>query len=498
MCTLLQMNAIDKYYHGVKALDGVSFEVEKGEVHALLGANGAGKSTLMKILSGELDFDGGTVVFDGHTVEAGLKRKQSDFGISMVHQEISVVPVLTVAQYMFLGREKSRCAFVDDRTMEKDAEAYLEKTGAKIAPSKLIGELTVSQRQLVEIAKALTYNIKLLIMDEPTTALGETETEALFDVIRELKTRGVSVIYISHRLEEIGKIADRITVLKDGKLVRTMNAGDADKNELIRLLAGRDIVSVRKATDEKLKDAPVVLEVKGLGTDSFLSDISFTLRQGEVLGLAGLMGSGRTLTSKVICGIVPKSTGEVFINGKKADIRSPKEAAEYGICYLSEDRNTDGMIQSRSIIANSVISSLDRYQTGLVLDDEKMLRDAVEYNKKMKTKYPDPHAPINSLSGGNAQKVIIAKWLIRDLPIMIFDEPTKGIDVGAKDEIYGIIKDIVKAGHSVILISSETDELLQNCDRILVMCEGRISGETDIADATPEKIVRFAMGGKHE
>lgn len=496
MDTLLQMNGIDKYYSGVKALDGVCFEVRKGEVHALLGANGAGKSTLMKILVGELDFDSGTIFFDGNTLDCGSKWKQSNFGISLVHQEISVVPVLTVAQYMFLGRENHKLGFVNDSVIEKETAKYLKKIGADISPSEMMGSLSISQQQLVEIAKALTHNIKLLIMDEPTTALGDKETEALFDVIRELKASGVSVIYISHRLEEIGRIADRITILKDGKFVKTTDGKFTDKNELIRLLAGRDIVSVRKETNEKLKNAPVVLEIRHLETAGIVSDISFSLRQGEVLGFAGLMGSGRTLTSKTICGIVPKLSGEVLINGKPVDITSPKKAAEYGICYLSEDRNADGMIQSRSIIANSVISSLDRYKSGLVLDDSRMLGDAVEYNRKMKTKYSDPHAPINSLSGGNCQKVIIAKWLIRNLPIMIFDEPTKGIDIGAKDEIYQIIKDIASKGNSVILISSETDELMQNCDRIIVMCEGRISGEMDISDATPEKIVKYAMGGR--
>ena len=490
---LLQMNNIDKYYSGVKALDSVCFEVQKGEVHALLGANGAGKSTLMKILVGELSFDSGTVIFDGKTLDSGSKWKQSDFGISFVHQEISVVPVLTVAQYMFLGREKNKCGLINDRAIENEAVKYLKKIGANILPSEMMGSLTVSQQQLVEIAKALTYDIKLLIMDEPTTALGEKETEILFDIIRELKENGVSIIYISHRLEEIGQIADRITILKDGRYVKTLDGRSTEKNELIRLLAGRDIVSAKKETNKKLKDAPVILEVRNLETSSILSDINFTLRKGEVLGFAGLMGSGRTLTAKTICGIVPKTNGEILVNGKKVNITSPEKAAECGICYLSEDRNTDGMIQSRSIIANSVISSLDNYEKGLILDDNKMLNDAVEYNRKMKTKYSDPHDPINSLSGGNCQKVIIAKWLIRNLPIMIFDEPTKGIDIGAKDEIYQIIKDIVNKGISVILISSEISELMQNCDRIIVMCEGRISGEMDIADATPEKILKYAM-----
>ena len=496
MENLLRMCAIEKYYGSVKAVDGASLEVRRGEVHALLGANGAGKSTMMKVLFGELPYDGGTIFFDGQELKAGTEWKASELGISMVHQEISVVPVLTAAQYMFLGREKKKGVFIDERALEEDAARYLEKTGQKILPSELMGDLPVAKQQLVEIAKALTFHTKLLVMDEPTTALGEKETAALFEIIRSLKNQGISVIYISHRLEEIGQIADRVTILKDGRTVTTLESRTTTEAELIRLLAGHEIVSAKKETNAELKNAPVVLEVRDLGTKTLLSGVSFSLRKGEVLGLAGLMGSGRTETAKAICGIDGKSTGEILINGRPVTIHSPKDAADCGICYLSEDRNLEGMIPNRSIIANSVISSLDRYEKGLALDDQRMYDDAVGLNRRLKTKYSDPHGPLSSLSGGNRQKVIIARWLLRDLPVLIFDEPTKGIDVGARDEIYQIIQDIAKNGHSVILISSETEELMRNCDRIIVMCEGRISGEMDIADADSERIIEYAMGGK--
>ncbi len=344
----------------------------------------------------------------------------------------------------------------------------------------------MAQQQLAEIARALSHPLKLLIMDEPTTALGDRETERIFTVIHGLKARGVSVIFISHRLEELFRISDRITVMRDGNTITTLNTADTDQNELIALLAGRDLKTRRKAAGAMAADAPVVLQVENLSTAPLLRSVSFSLRRGEVLGLAGLMGSGRSETVRAICGIDPKTSGTIRVNGKTADIRTPKQAVEQGICYLSEDRKGEGIIPGQSIVSNSVLSSLDKYQHGPVLNDRRMLEDAVKVNERLHTKYSDPHAPVSSLSGGNAQKVIIARWLIRDCPIFIFDEPTKGIDIGAKDEIYQIIADIVKAGHSVILISSETDELLRNCDRLIVLCEGRVSGELPIENATPE------------
>lgn len=498
MASLLQMRDIEKYYGDVKALDGAFLEVERGEVHALLGANGAGKSTLMKVLLGELPYSGGTILFNGRELKPGSRWKASEIGIGMVHQEISTVSVMTVAQYVFLGREKKKGPFIDDRAMENDAARLLQKIGAEVSPTDVMGDLPVAKQQLVEIARALAVPVSLLVMDEPTTAFGEKETELLYAIIASLKEKGVSVIYISHRLEEIRRVADRVTVMRDGKTVQTLNGKTVERAELIRLLAGHDVAAGKKEPTPGLEDAPTVLEVKDLSTSTLLSGVSFCLRRGEILGLAGLMGSGRTETAKAICGIDPICAGEIRINGKRVRIRSPKDAANCGICYLSEDRNTEGMIQNRSIIANSVISTLDRYEKGLSLDDRRMEQDAVSYNEKMRTKYADPHAPISSLSGGNCQKVIIARWLIRDLPILIFDEPTKGIDVGARDEIYRIIRNIAENGHSVIMISSETEELLQNCDRIVVMRDGTVSGELGIAEATPEKIMSYAMGELHE
>lgn len=496
MNPLLSMRNMEKSYGSVKALDGVRFEVAEGEVHALIGANGAGKSTLMKVLCGELDYEGGDIVFAGEKIQPRKVRDMREQGVVMIRQELCTVPVLTVAQYLFLGREPTKGPIVDDRRMEELAAKLLEPVGAVFSPHALMGELSMAEQQLVEIAKAISYEVRLLILDEPTTALGEYEVERVISVIRSLKQRGVSVIYISHRLEELFEISDKITVMRDGQYIATLDTATTQKSELIRLLAGRDLKSGKKTASSVAKDAPVVLQVEGLATEHLLRDVRFSLRKGEVLGLAGLMGSGRSETVRALCGIDPKSDGTITVFGKKADIRSPKQAADVGICYLPEDRNGEGLIPGRSIIGNSVLSSLDAYQNRLTLDDQRMLDDAVAYNALVKTKYADPHAPVSSLSGGNAQKVVIARWLIRDCPILIFDEPTKGIDVGAKDEIYQIIADLVSAGRSVILISSETDELLANCDRILVMWEGRISKELAIEDATLETIMHYAHGGR--
>lgn len=490
------MRNMEKSYGGVKALDGVHFEVAEGEVHALIGANGAGKSTLMKVLCGELDYEGGSIIFAGETIHPRKIRDMRTKGVVMIRQELCTVAVLTVAQYLFVGREPTRGLIIDDNLMEEQAAKLLEPVGATFSPSALMGELSMAEQQLVEIAKALSYEVRLLILDEPTTALGEHEVERVFSVIRSLKAQGVSVIYISHRLEELFEISDRITVMRDGQYIATLDTATTQKNELIRLLAGRDLKTERKTASSVAKDAPVVLQVENLCTASMLHNVSFSLRKGEVLGLAGLMGSGRSETVRAICGIDPKTDGTISVFGKEVDIRSPKQAADVGICYLPEDRNGEGLIPERSIIGNSVLSSLDTYQDGLSLSDQRMLEDTIAYNAQVKTKYSDPHAPVSSLSGGNAQKVVIARWLIRDCPILIFDEPTKGIDVGAKDEIYQIIAELVRGGRSVILISSETDELLSNCDRLLVMWEGRVSKELPIGEATQETIMHYAHGGQ--
>jgi len=498
MSSILSMKNMVKTYDVVRALDDVHLEVEKGEVHALIGANGAGKSTLMKILCGELDYDEGEITFDGKVVYPGNGTNMLDEGITMIHQELCTVKDLTISQYLFLGREPKKGLFIDDARMEKEAVSYLAQIGAEFSPSQLMGELSIAQQQLVEICKALSYHVKLLIFDEPTTALGDRETKKVFEIIRRLKGQGVSIIYISHRLDELFEISDRITVMRDGKYIQTLHTSTTEKEELIRLLAGRDIKMGKKVKSSVEKDAPTVLEVKDLSTEALLSHVSFSLKKGEILGLAGLMGCGRTETAKAICGIDPKTAGQIFLNGKEVEIQSPKDAASLGICYLSEDRNEEGLIPERSIIGNTVISSLNQYCKFLSLNDQKMLEDAVAFNKRVKTKYRDPHSPISSLSGGNVQKVIIARWLLKDCQILIFDEPTKGIDVGAKDEIYNIIAEIAQNGHSVIIISSETDELLNNCDRLVILSEGKVTGELRIEEATQEKIMYYATGENHE
>jgi len=490
---LLSMQNITKCFDTVKALDRVQLEVASGEVHALIGANGAGKSTLMRILCGELDYEEGEVSLEGKEVfprECSMR----DAGVVMIRQELCVIPELTVAQYLFVGREPVKGLSIDDRRMVAEARELLKNVDAEFSPEERLGDLSVAEQQLVEICKALSFQVRLLVLDEPTTALGNQEIEKVFEIIRKLKQKGVSIIYISHRLEELFTISDRITVMRDGKYITTLDTASTQKVELIRLLAGRELKTTKKTASNVPPDAETVLEVRHLSTEALLRDVSFSLRKGEILGLAGLMGAGRSETARAICGIDPKTEGMILVNGKEVSIRSPKEAARNGICYLSEDRNAEGLVPNRSIIANTVLSSLDQYQRGLALNDEKMLQDAIDYNARLKTKYSDPHATITTLSGGNVQKVIIARWLKRDCPIFIFDEPTKGIDVGAKDEIYQIIADLVKNGHSVILISSEEDELFNNCDRILVMSEGKITGELDISEVTREKIMTYAMG----
>ena len=493
MNTLLSMTDIEKSFDTVKALDHVKLEVSKGEVHALIGANGAGKSTLMKVLCGDLEYDGGDIWFDGEALHPRNLSDTRKKGIVMIRQELCTIPSLTAAQYLFVGREPVHGLVIDDKRIREEAERLLEPVGTTFSPDTLMCDLSMAEQQLVEIARAVSYQVKLLILDEPTTALGERETQKIFDIIRALKEKGVSVIYISHRLDELFEISDRITVMRDGQYVTTLNTRKTEKSELVRLLAGHEQTTARKTQSNVADDAPIVLEVEHLASSPLVKDVSFSLRQGEILGLAGLMGSGRSETVRAICGIDPKTGGRVFLNGKEVDIRSPKQAADQGICYLSENRNEEGLIPGRSIIGNTVISSLDNYQDGLALNDKRMLNDTVEYNARLKTKYSDPHESITSLSGGNAQKVIIARWLMRDCPIFIFDEPTKGIDVGAKDEIYQIIADIVADGHSVILISSETDELLANCDRLIVLSEGRVTKELPIQEATQETIMHYAM-----
>ena len=473
-------------------------EVLPGEIHALIGANGAGKSTLMNTLYGILRPDSGEILFEGRKVQFHSIPGAQRAGIFMVHQELNVVNDLTVAQNIFLGREPMRRFSVDDEKMVREAGELLSGMGIDIDPAERMGDLSPAKQQLVQIAGLMSRKLKLLILDEPTTALGEEDVERLFAMMRLFKEKGISMIFISHRLDELFSVSDRITVMRDGSFVSCHPSREMTKEQLIFDMTGKVVNDREREAGRIDPEAPVVLEVSGLCTKPLLKDIGFSLKKGEILGLAGLMGSGRTETARAICGIDRISAGTIKINGERVRIRSPKDAASYGIGYLSEDRNTEGVIPGKNLIFNTAISSLDRYRKGFAADDEKLTEDAVRFNEMTGTVAPEYSSRIESLSGGNKQKVLIARALMQNLQIIIFDEPTKGIDVGAKDEIYEVIESLAEEGHSVIVISSETEEIRSLCDRTIVLYEGTVAGEIPAGQMTPERIMYYAAGMKDE
>ena len=495
---LLEMKNITKAFGGTKALKDGMLEVFPGEIHALIGANGAGKSTLMNILYGILRPDGGEILFEGRKVRFHSILEAQRAGIFMVHQELNVVNDLTVAQNIFLGREPMLHFSVDDERMVREASELLSDMGIDIDPTERMGDLSPAKQQLIQIAGLMSRKLKLLILDEPTTALGEEDVERLFAMMRLLKEKGISMIFISHRLDELFAVSDRITVMRDGSFVSCHPAKEMTKEQLIFDMTGKIVNDREREAGRIDPEAPVVLEVRGLCTKPLLRDISFSLKKGEILGLAGLMGSGRTETARAICGIDRAAAGTIKINGECVRIRSPKDAASFGIGYLSEDRNTEGVIPGKNLIFNTAISSLDRYRKGFASDDEKLTEDAVRFNEMAGTVAPEYSSRIESLSGGNKQKVLIARALMQNLQILIFDEPTKGIDVGAKDEIYQVIESLAEEGHSVIVISSETEEIRSLCDRAIVLYEGTVAGEIPAGQMTPERIMYYAAGLKDE
>ncbi len=490
--TILRMQGIQKYFSGVHALNGVNFELRAGEVHALMGENGAGKSTLIKVLCGIHKRDGGTVELFGEEVNFDNIAQSQAAGISVIHQELNMMNHLTVAQNMFIGREFISGGLIDDKAMEREAQALFDKMGVKIDPAVKLGDLTVGKQQMVEIAKAVSRDCKLLVLDEPTAALTLPEVEELFKIMLELKAKGIGMIYISHRMDEINRISDRVTVMRDGEYVGTVNTAEVTKDDIVKMMVGRVIMGEQKETSNVAPDAPVVLEVKNLNAGKEVKNISFTLRKGEILGFAGLMGAGRTEVVRALYGADKKQTGEIFINGKKVNIRTPEQATKYGICYLSEDRKRFGLMLDKSVTQNSAIASIDDYISFGLINDSKMREVSAEANAKLRTKTPSMEQLLKNLSGGNQQKVIIARWLMKNSDIFIFDEPTRGIDVGAKSEIYKLMDELVQQGKSIIMISSELPEVLRMSDRILVMCEGRKTGELDISEATQENIMQLA------
>jgi len=490
---LLEARGVGKLFPGVRALNNVDFVLRGGEVHALVGENGAGKSTLMKIFAGLYQPDGGEVRLRGDRIVLPTPLSAHHAGISVIHQEFFLMNHLTVAQNIFIGREPKLPGGVlnDDRMLNRQAAELLDRLGVDIDPKLQVGRLTVAQQQMVEIAKALSFNASVLIMDEPTAALTETEVATLFRIIDNFVTPTTAVVYISHRMEEIKKISTQVTILRDGELVGTHPAAELSIHDIIQLMVGRKIaVDIRP---EPRASTTPVLEVEGLCSATLLKDVSFTLEKGEILGFAGLMGAGRTETARALIGADAKTSGTVKIDGKLANITHPGDAVRKGIGYLSEDRKRYGLILQQTVAANTVLASISKYTRYGLLQDAEMRKAGEKWVNVLATKTPSVRQLVRNLSGGSQQKVVLAKWLEQDCDILIFDEPTRGIDVGAKQEIYTLLDQLTKEeGKSIIMISSEMEEVLRMSDRIVVMCDGRITGVLPNAEATQEKIMELA------
>ncbi len=489
---ILKMNGIDKSFPGVHALDHVNLEVRKGEVLALMGENGAGKSTLMKVLTGIYKKDEGSIVYEGKEVEFTNPKDAQEAGIVIVHQELNMMNHLTVAQNIFIGREAMSGKLINDKKMNEEAEKLFHKLNIKIDPTEKMGNLTVGKQQMCEIAKAISHDAKVIVFDEPSAALTEAEIEELFKIIRDLRKKQLGIVYISHRMDEIKVITDRVTVMRDGGYVGTLITKECTKDDIINMMVGRVIYEDPKTQSNVPADAPAVLKVEHLNAGKMVRDVSFELHKGEILGFSGLMGAGRTETARALFGADPMDSGDIYVNGQKVTIKSPMDAVKCGIGYLSEDRKRYGIVVQKSVAENSTMVDLDNYVNGIFINKKKENDVALKYVKSLKTKTPSVDQLVVNLSGGNQQKVVIAKWLIRNCDILIFDEPTRGIDVGAKSEIYHLMNELAAQGKSIIMISSEMTEILRMSDRIVVMCEGRKTGELDIAEATQENIMHAA------
>ena len=488
---IVELDHVNKFFPGVKALDDVHFRLRSGEVMALLGENGAGKSTLMKILSGVYTLDSGSMKIFGENIEGMNPKKAQSLGVAIIHQELNMCRHLTVAENMFLGREKHKGVVVSQKEMNDEARAILKSLEIDIDPTTIVGDLQVSKQQMVEIAKALSTNARILIMDEPTSALTNREIEELFRIIRQLKSEGKGIVYISHRLEELQHIVDRVTILRDGQFILEADFNDLSMNDIIANMVGREIKE--KFPRVKCERGKKILEVKHLNAGRMVRDVSFESYEGEILGFAGLMGAGRTETTRAIFGVDPKESGQIFIDGKEVKINSPADSIKNGLVLAPEDRKKDGLCTKLSIRSNIELPNLDIACTKAGVVRKKYVTEMVKNAKKnFVIKMAGDDADVGSLSGGNQQKVVVAKWLARDSRVVIFDEPTRGIDVAAKVEIYHIMNQLKQNGISVIFVSSEMPEVLGIADRIIVMCDGRITGELNIDDATQEKILEYA------
>lgn len=493
---ILQMENISKSFSGVQVLKDISLDVEAGEVHVLLGENGAGKSTIIKILTGAYTKDVGRVVWKGETLEVSKPQDAIDVGIGTIYQELNLVPELSVMENIFLGHEIKKggsLSLLDRSEMRKQSRKLLERLGVVVSPDELVGSLGVGQQQLVEIAKALSMNVDLLIMDEPTSSLSEREAEQLLKTISNLQKEGMSFIYISHRLEEIKRISDRITVLRDGEKIKTVKTKETSIDEMIALMVGRSLDN--KFPKVQFEKGDAILEVQNLQLNEKSPVIDFTAYRGEILGIAGLVGAGRTEIVRAIFGADTKHSGKIILDGQEIKIQTPIDAIRAGIAFITENRKEEGLFLDQDLVFNKTIANLDKVKNKGLINPKRQHDISTKYVKELEIRPNNVKLMARNLSGGNQQKVVIAKWLNTDAKLFIFDEPTRGIDVGAKVEVYNLMNYLVENGAGVIIISSELPEVLGVSDRILVMCEGEITADLNIRDADQEVIMKAATGG---
>ena len=495
---VLELRNIVKRFPGVLALNDVQLQLKSGEVHVLLGENGAGKSTLIKVMTGAYIPEEGEIIIDGKKATIRNPIDAQRYGIGAVYQEFNLMPNLTIAENIFMGKEKKKLkalGILDKKTMIEESKKYLDMVGADLDPERKVNTCGVALQQMIEIAKALSANARILILDEPSAALTNNEIERLFEIIEKLRSQGVAIVYISHRLEEIRRIGDRITVLRDGTYVDTVTVDREvfDKEHLIKLMVGREITNQFPKAEVEIGEE--VLRVENLNSPGKVTDVSFTVRKGEILGIAGLVGAGRTETAKIIFGADSDAKGKIYIDGKRVKIKTPMDAIKNGTALAPEDRKVEGLMQGLSITDNITITCFDKIKTAFIRSDTKAKDLVADACKALKVRTPSYEQKVNLLSGGNQQKVVLAKWLASDCKVIILDEPTRGIDVGAKVEVYQLMSEMVEKGIGIVMISSELPELLAISDRIIVMHESRIQGELSREEATQEKILTLASGG---
>ena len=489
--SLLDMKQIIKSFNGVEVLHGIDFSLRAGTVHALMGENGAGKSTLMKVLAGVHKCDDGEIWLKGKKTEIQSPRHAQELGIAMIHQELSPVPEMTVAENIFLGREPRKGLFVDYKKMYADTEKLLGEMKVRVSPRAKIGRLKVADQQLIEISKAISLNADIIVMDEPTSAITDQEVEILFKTIADLKKKGTGIIYISHKMDEIFRIADDITVLRDGTYVNSWEAKDIDNNTLIKNMVGRELNEIFPKIKVPAKD--VVMEVRHFTKENQFEDISFLVREGEILGIAGLIGAGRTELMNAIFGLEKPDSGEVFFEGRKVEIRRPSDAIRHGIAYVTEDRKNEGLVLEMGVGQNITIASMKTLSSGMFIKRQEEKKTIDDQIRALRIKVHPPRQLVGKLSGGNQQKVVLAKWMMKNPKLLILDEPTRGIDIGAKSEIYKLMGEFVEKGNSIIMISSEMPEAMGMSDRILVLSNGRLSGELSREEFAQEDIMKMAV-----